>query len=260
MRPSLDKLGGTTWEKARTRVKKTMRDMAGELLKLYASRKAVQGHAFNSDTHWQEEFEAAFEYDLTPDQATAIADIKRDMESSTPMDRLFCGDVGYGKTEVAMRAAFKAVMDGKQVAVLAPTTVLAFQHEKTLRQRFAAFPVTVEQVSRFKSKAEQKATLERVAAGRLDILVGTHRLLSKDVVFHDLGLLIVDEEQRFGVSHKEKIKQMRKKVDVLTLSATPIPRTLQHVAGRHPRHVGDRDPAARPAVDPDATCSSSTRR
>ena len=226
VRPSLDKLGGTTWEKARTRVKKTMRDMAGELLKLYASRKAVQGHAFNPDTHWQEEFEGAFEYELTPDQATAIADIKRDMESPIPMDRLLCGDVGYGKTEVAMRAAFKAVMEGKQVAVLAPTTVLAFQHEKTLRQRFAAFPVTVEQVSRFKSKAEQKATLERLEAGKLDILVGTHRLLSKDVVFHDLGLLVVDEEQRFGVSHKEKIKQMRKKVDVLTLSATPIPRTL----------------------------------
>ncbi len=226
VKPSLDKLGGTTWEKARTRVKKTMRDMADELLKLYASRKAVQGHAFNVDTHWQEEFEGAFEYDLTPDQATAIADIKKDMESSTPMDRLLCGDVGYGKTEVAMRAAFKAVMDGKQVAVLAPTTVLAFQHEKTLRQRFAAFPVTIEQVSRFKSKPDQKTIFERLAAGKLDILVGTHRLLSKDVVFHDLGLLIVDEEQRFGVSHKEKIKQLRKKVDVLTLSATPIPRTL----------------------------------
>jgi len=226
VKPSLDKLGGTTWEKARTRVKKTMRDMADELLKLYASRKAVQGYSFSPDTHWQEEFEGAFEYDLTPDQATAIADIKKDMESSTPMDRLLCGDVGYGKTEVAMRAAFKAVMDGKQVAVLAPTTVLAFQHEKTLRQRFAAFPVTVEQVSRFKAKADQKAILERLAAGKLDILVGTHRLLSKDVAFHDLGLLIVDEEQRFGVTHKEKIKQLRKKVDVLTLSATPIPRTL----------------------------------
>jgi transcription-repair coupling factor (superfamily II helicase) len=225
-RPALDRLGGTSWAKAKTKVKKAMRDMAEELLKLYAARKAVPGHAFSPDTHWQEEFEAAFPYDLTPDQATAVADIKRDMESSMPMDRLLCGDVGYGKTEVALRAAFKAVMDGKQVAILAPTTVLAFQHHETLKARFASFPVRVDMVSRFRTKPEQKAVLEQLAGGHLDIIVGTHRLLSKDVVFRDLGLLIVDEEQRFGVAHKERIKQMRRKVDVLTLTATPIPRTL----------------------------------
>jgi transcription-repair coupling factor (superfamily II helicase) len=224
--PQLDRLGGTTWEKAKTRVKKAMRDMADELLKLYAMRKAVPGHAFGADTHWQEEFEQAFEYELTADQKVAITDIKNDMESPTPMDRLLCGDVGYGKTEVAMRAAFKAVMDGRQVAVLAPTTVLAFQHLRTLQSRFAAFPVKIDMVSRFRTKPEQKVTLANLVEGKLDIIVGTHRLLSKDVIFHDLGLLVVDEEQRFGVAHKERIKQMRRKVDVLTMSATPIPRTL----------------------------------
>ena len=225
-RPALDKLGGTTWEKAKTRVKKAMRDMAEELLKLYAARRAMPGHAFSPDSHWQQEFEDAFEWELTPDQKTAVTDIKADMESSTPMDRLLCGDVGYGKTEVAMRAAFKAAMDGKQVAVLAPTTVLTFQHMKTLKSRFAAFPVRIDLVSRFRTKAEQKQTLEDLAAGKVDIIVGTHRLLSKDVVFRDLGLLVVDEEQRFGVAHKERIKQLRKRVDVLTMTATPIPRTL----------------------------------
>ncbi|HXE80962.1 MAG TPA: transcription-repair coupling factor [Vicinamibacterales bacterium] len=225
-RPPLDRLGGTSWERAKTRVKKAMRDMAEELLKLYAARRTVTGHAFSPDTHWQQEFEDAFPYELTPDQAAAIADIKRDMEAPTPMDRLLCGDVGYGKTEVAMRAAFKAVMDGKQVAFLAPTTVLAFQHLKTLRERFAAFPARIEMVSRFRTRAEQKQILEELAAGRIDIIVGTHRLLSKDVVFRDLGLLVIDEEQRFGVAHKEKIKQLRKRVDVLTMTATPIPRTL----------------------------------
>ena len=225
-KPPLDRLGGTSWERAKTRVKKAMRDMAEELLKLYAARKAVPGFAFSPDTHWQKEFEDAFEFDLTPDQTTAIADIKRDMESPTPMDRLLCGDVGYGKTEVAMRAAFKAVMDGKQVAFLAPTTVLATQHLKTLRDRFAAFPAKIDMISRFRSKQEIKLALEELAAGRLDIIVGTHRLLSKDVEFRDLGLLVVDEEQRFGVAHKERIKQMRKKIDVLTMTATPIPRTL----------------------------------
>ena len=225
-KPSLDKLGGTTWEKAKSRVKKAMRDMAEELLKLYAQRRAVPGHAFSADSHWQQEFEDAFEWELTPDQSTAVVDIKGDMESTTPMDRLLCGDVGYGKTEVAMRAAFKAVMDGKQVAFLAPTTVLAFQHLKTLRNRFAAFPVRVDMVSRFRTKAEQKQTLEDLKDGKVEIIVGTHRLLSKDVQFRDLGLLVVDEEQRFGVAHKEKIKQLRKRVDVLTMTATPIPRTL----------------------------------
>jgi transcription-repair coupling factor (superfamily II helicase) len=225
-KPALDKLGGTTWERTKTRVKKAMRDMAEELLKLYAARKAVQGHAFSPDSHWQREFDDAFEWDLTIDQRNAIDDIRRDMESPTPMDRLLCGDVGYGKTEVAMRAAFKAVMDGKQVAFLAPTTVLAFQHQKTLAERFAGFPVTIDMVSRFRSKAEQDQIIRDVGLGKIDIIVGTHRLLSRDFQFKDLGLLVVDEEQRFGVSHKERIKQMRRKVDVLTMSATPIPRTL----------------------------------
>jgi len=225
-RPALDRLGGATWEKAKTRVKKAMRNMAEELLKLYASRKAVAGHSFASDTHWQEEFEGAFPFDLTVDQNNAIEDIKRDLESSTPMDRLLCGDVGYGKTEVSMRAAFKAVMDGKQVAYLAPTTVLAFQHVKTLRDRFAGFPVRIDLLSRFRNRQEQQQTLADLAEGKVDVVVGTHRLLSKDVVFRDLGLLVVDEEQRFGVAHKEKIKQLRKRVDVLTMTATPIPRTL----------------------------------
>ncbi len=224
--PTLDRLGGTTWEKAKTRVKKAMRDMAEELLKLYAARKAVTGYAFSADSHWQEEFGDAFEYELTADQQAAIADITRDMESTTPMDRLLCGDVGYGKTEVAMRAAFKAVVDGKQVAFLAPTTILAFQHARTLRDRFAGFPVRVDMISRFRTRQEQKETIARLAAGQVDIIVGTHRLLSKDVQFRDLGLLVVDEEQRFGVAHKERIKQMRKRVDVLTMTATPIPRTL----------------------------------
>ena len=224
--PALDRLGGATWEKAKSRVKKAMRDMAEELLKLYAARKAVVGHAFSADSHWQEEFGASFEYDLTTDQKSAIADITRDMESTTPMDRLLCGDVGYGKTEVAMRAAFKAVIDSKQVAFLAPTTVLAFQHVRTLRERFAGFPVRIDLISRFRTKQEQQDVLKELAAGHIDIIVGTHRLLSKDVVFRDLGLLVVDEEQRFGVAHKERIKQIRKRVDVLTMTATPIPRTL----------------------------------
>jgi len=225
-KPTLDRLGGTSWAKTKTKVRRAMRDMAEELLKLYAARKAISGHAFSVDTHWHREFGDAFEYELTLDQEVAIADIRSDMESVSPMDRLLCGDVGYGKTEVAMRAAFKAVMDGKQVGFLAPTTVLAFQHQKTLTDRFAAFPVRIDLVSRFRTRAEQKQTLEDLAAGKVDIIVGTHRLLSKDVRFRDFGLLIVDEEQRFGVAHKERIKQMRRRVDVLTMTATPIPRTL----------------------------------
>src|SRR5262249_34627781 len=196
-RPSLDRLGGTTWEKAKTRVKKAMRDMAEELLKLYAARKAMPGHAFSPDSHWQQEFEDAFEWELTTDQANAITDIKRDMQLAATMDSLLCGGAGYGKTEVPMRAAVKAVMDGKQVAFLAPTTVLAFQHVKTLRDRFAAFPVRIDMVSRFRTKAEQTQTLEDLKNAKVEIIVGTHRLLSKDVQFRDLGLLIVDEEQRF---------------------------------------------------------------
>jgi transcription-repair coupling factor (superfamily II helicase) len=224
--PTLDKLGGLGWQKTKAKAKRAMRDMADELLRLYAERKLVGGYAFSADTPWQREFEEGFEYTLTPDQETAIEDVKRDMELSTPMDRLLCGDVGYGKTEVAMRAAFKAVMDGKQVAILTPTTVLAYQHYETFRSRFAPFPANVELLSRFRSTKEQKDIIGRVESGEIDILIGTHRLLSKDVLFKDLGLVIVDEEQRFGVAHKEKLKHLKKKVDVLTLSATPIPRTL----------------------------------
>ena len=224
--PHLDRLGGVTWEKTKSRVKAKMRDMADELLKLYAQRRMSKGFSFSADANWQREFEDAFEYAPTKDQLQAVKQIKADMESEQPMDRLLCGDVGFGKTEVAMRAAFKALGDGKQVAVLAPTTVLSFQHYETFRRRFASFPVRVELVSRFRTSKEIKAALEDVAAGKVDILIGTHRLLSKDVQFQDLGLLVVDEEQRFGVGHKERLKQIRHNVDVLTMSATPIPRTL----------------------------------
>jgi transcription-repair coupling factor (superfamily II helicase) len=224
--PTLDRLGGVGWAKTKAKAKRAMRDMAEELLKLYAERKLVEGHAFPEDGPWQREFEDAFEYDLTDDQESAVADVKRDMEQTVPMDRLLCGDVGYGKTEVAMRAIFKAVMDGKQIVLLAPTTVLVFQHYKTLQQRFAAFPLVIEMMSRFVPTKEQKAIVERIASGGVDIVVGTHRLLSKDLQFKDLGLVVVDEEQRFGVAHKERLKQLRKRVDVLTMSATPIPRTL----------------------------------
>ena len=233
--PTLDRLGATAWEARKSRVRKSVSDMADQLLALYAERKTTPGHAFPKDTNWQREFEDAFEFQETPDQLRAIEDVKRDMESGLPMDRLLCGDVGYGKTEVAMRAAFKAIADGKQVAVLAPTTVLAFQHLETFRRRFAAFPMRMEMLSRFRTDKEQKKTLEELEAGKLDIVIGTHRLLSKDVKFHDLGLLVVDEEQRFGVAHKERLKEMRKNVDVLTMSATPIPRTL------HMSLVGLRD-------------------
>jgi transcription-repair coupling factor (superfamily II helicase) len=234
-KPALNHLGSAAWAKTKARVRKAMKDMTEELLKLYAQRQAAQGHIFPADSEWMKEFEDAFEYNETEDQAQAIADVKRDMESQLPMDRLLCGDVGYGKTEVAMRAAFKAISDNKQVAVLAPTTVLAFQHYETFKQRFAPFPVTVEMISRFRSPKQIKEILQKVEAGKVDILIGTHRLLSKDVKFSDLGLLVVDEEQRFGVRHKERIKQMRTQVDVLTMSATPIPRTL------HMSMVGLRD-------------------
>ena len=203
-----------------------MRDMADELLRLYAERKLVGGYAFAADTPWQQEFEDGFPFVLTPDQETAIEDVKKDMQEPVPMDRLLCGDVGYGKTEVAMRAAFKSVMEGKQAAVLTPTTVLAYQHYDTFRNRFAPFPVKVELLTRFRSAKEQKEVVKRVEAGEIDVVIGTHRMLSKDVRFKDLGLVVVDEEQRFGVAHKERLKQLKKRVDVLTLSATPIPRTL----------------------------------
>jgi transcription-repair coupling factor (superfamily II helicase) len=224
--PTLDRLGGLGWQKTKAKAKRAMRDMADELLRLYAERKLVGGYAFSGDSPWQGEFEEGFSYTLTPDQETAIEDVKRDMQEPVPMDRLLCGDVGYGKTEVAMRATFKAVMDGKQVAVLTPTTVLSYQHFETFKNRFAAFPAKIELLSRFRSAKEQKDVVKRVEAGEVDVVIGTHRLLSKDMRFKDLGLVVVDEEQRFGVAHKERLKQLKKRVDVLTLSATPIPRTL----------------------------------
>jgi transcription-repair coupling factor (superfamily II helicase) len=226
VRPVLNRLGTAQWQKTKARVKKAMKDMAEELLKLYAARKTAEGHSFASDTEWQREFEDTFEFSETEDQMNAILDVKRDMEAATPMDRLLCGDVGYGKTEVGMRAAFKAVNDNRQVAVLAPTTVLAFQHYNTFRQRLAAFPIKIEMLSRFRTPRQQKETIAKLETGEVDIVIGTHRVLSKDVKFSDLGLVIVDEEQRFGVRHKERLKQLRKEVDVLTMSATPIPRTL----------------------------------
>ena len=234
-RPVLNRLGTQQWAKTKARVKKAMKDMADELLKLYALRKTAQGHSFPSDSEWQREFEDAFEYTETDDQHAAISDVKRDMESTQPMDRLLCGDVGYGKTEVAMRAAFKAVSDSRQVAVLAPTTVLAFQHYETFKRRFAAFPLTIEMISRFRTARQQKEIVEKVESGKVDVLIGTHRVLSQDIKFPDLGLVVVDEEQRFGVRHKERLKQLKKEVDVLTMSATPIPRTL------HMSLVGLRD-------------------
>ena len=248
-KPTLDRLGGIGWQKAKARAKRAMRDMAEELLKLYAERKLVEGHAYGADTPWQHEFEDAFEYQLTPDQEAAIDDVKAGMESRQPMDRLIVGDVGYGKTEVAMRAAFKAVMEGKQVAVLAPTTVLVFQHLKTFQQRFSAFPARIEMLSRFRTTKDQKEVVKLLEAGTVDVVVGTHRLLSKDIRFKDLGLLVVDEEQRFGVAHKERIKQMRKKVDVIAMSATPIPRTLNmSLAGLRDMSIIETPPRDRLAI------------
>ena len=225
-RPSLTRLGSQEWPRAKARVRRAVQELAKELLQLYAARELSHGHAFSPDTAWQAELEASFPYVETPDQVSVIRDVKHDMEAQRPMDRLVCGDVGYGKTEVAVRAAFKAVMDGMQVAVLVPTTVLAQQHFTTFRQRLAGFPVRVEMLSRFRSDKDQRRIVAEAADGRVDIVIGTHRLLQKDVSFKNLGLVIIDEEQRFGVAHKERLKQMRNEVDVLTLTATPIPRTL----------------------------------
>ncbi|AKL93626.1 transcription-repair-coupling factor Mfd [Clostridium aceticum] len=233
--PKLNKLGGTEWVKTKAKAKKAIEDMAKDLLKLYAEREKSKGYAFAPDTDWQKQFEYLFPYEETPDQLKCIEEVKRDMEKERPMDRLLCGDVGYGKTEVAIRGAFKAVMDGKQVAVLVPTTILAQQHYNNFKERFSGFPVTVEMLSRFRTPTQQKHTIENVRTGNIDVLIGTHRLLSKDVAFKDIGLLIVDEEQRFGVKHKEALKQLKKAVDVLTLTATPIPRTL------HMSMIGVRD-------------------
>jgi len=233
--PRLYRLGGGDWNRVKKRVKESVQEMARGLLKLYAERESARGYQYSSDTVWQKEFEEAFPYEETPDQIKGVEEIKKDMEDSRPMDRLLCGDVGYGKTEVAIRASFKAVMEGKQVAVLVPTTILAQQHFNTFLERFEDYPVNIEMVSRFRSPARQKEIMKKLGGGKLDIVIGTHRLLSRDVSFRDLGLLIVDEEQRFGVGHKEKIKELKKNVDVLTLTATPIPRTL------HMSMVGMRD-------------------
>ncbi len=230
-KPQLDRLGGATWQRTKTRVKRALHDMAQDLLRLYAERKMRGGVGASTDTPWQKEFEDSFEFEETPDQLTTLAEIKKDLERPEPMDRLLCGDVGYGKTEVAMRAAFKVVQDSRQAALLSPTTVLAFQHLETFRRRMAPFPVRVEMLSRFRSPQEQKKILAETEAGKVDILIGTHRLLSKDVRFHDLGLLIIDDEHRFGVSAKEKIKKLKAGVDVISLSATPIPRTLHMSLG-----------------------------
>ena len=248
-KPLLDKLGGPGWERVVSKVRKSVRSMARQLLDLYARRKAATGHAFAADVPWQKELEAAFPYELTPDQERTLRDIKADMESSRPMDRLLVGDVGFGKTEIAVRAAFKSVMDGRQVALLAPTTVLSLQHYETFLERFAPFPVRVEMISRFRSPAEIKRVLQDLELGTVDVLVGTHRLLSRDVRFKQLGLLLVDEEQRFGVAHKERLKGMAIGVDVLSMTATPIPRTLQmSLAGVRDLSVIETPPPGRMAI------------
>ncbi len=248
-RPQLDRLGGPTWDRVKARVRRSVESMARELLDLYARRKAVRGHAFSPDTAWQRELEGAFPYELTPDQTRALEEVKRDMESEHPMDRLLIGDVGFGKTEVAVRAAFKAVMDGFQAALLTPTTVLAFQHLETFRDRLAPFPVRVEMLSRFLSDADVTRVLQGVESAEVDVVIGTHRLLSKDVRFRRLGLLIVDEEQRFGVAHKERLKRLSVGVDVLAMTATPIPRTLQmSLAGVRDLSIIETPPKGRTAI------------
>ncbi len=247
--PQIHRLGGTEWEREKRRVRERTQEMARDLLGLYAARAAASGHAFTPDTPWQSEMEEAFAYEETPDQQKAIADVKRDMESARPMDRLVYGDVGYGKTEVALRAAFKAVMDGKQVAVLVPTTILAQQHYTVFRERFAAYPVRVEMLSRFRTPREQREIQEAVRTGAVDVLIGTHKLLSPSVTFRALGLVIIDEEQRFGVAHKERLKQLRTQVDVLTLTATPIPRTLHmSLAGLRDMSIMETPPEARQPI------------
>ncbi|SVA89715.1 uncharacterized protein METZ01_LOCUS142569, partial [marine metagenome] len=233
--PSLSRLGSKAWEQAKTRTKKAVQNIAQDLVKLYAARQSNSGYSFSNDTPWQKEMEDAFIYDETPDQLTAVEDIKKDMQRDTPMDRLVCGDVGYGKTEVAIRAAFKAVQDGKQVAVLVPTTILAQQHLTTISERLADYPINVHMLSRFVSPKEQKQIIVGLERGDVDIVVGTHKLFQKNIIFNDLGLIVVDEEQKFGVGHKERLKQMKQTVDVVTMTATPIPRTL------HMSLVGARD-------------------
>jgi len=228
-KPKLDKLGGKGWQSKKERVKRSVQEMARRLVSLYSVRNSVTGYAYPSDTDWQSEFEARFPYEETEDQLKAIEEVKLDMESSRPMDRLVCGDVGYGKTEIALRAAFKAVMGGKQAVFLAPTTILTEQHYETFTDRFSGYPITIEMMSRFIKPRRQKQILTAVAQGGTDIVIGTHRVLQRDVKFKNLGLMIVDEEQRFGVKDKERLKELKTSVDCLTLTATPIPRTL-HMA------------------------------
>jgi transcription-repair coupling factor (superfamily II helicase) len=225
--PALHRIGGSDWIKAKSRAKKAVKEIAGELIRLYAARTSLPGYAFSADTTWQRELEDSFEYVETPDQLVSINEVKADMERPYPMDRIVCGDVGYGKTEIAVRAAFKAVQDAKQVAVLVPTTLLVQQHLATFAERYAGFPLKVSALSRFNTAKEISETLAGLTNGTVDVVIGTHRLLSEDVKFRDLGLIIVDEEQRFGVEHKEKLKKLRTTVDVLSMSATPIPRTLE---------------------------------
>ena len=244
--PNLTRLGSAEWARIKEKVKGATREMAQELLNLHASRQVAKGHEFSVDTVWQQELEDSFPFEETPDQATAINEVKADMEQIKPMDRLICGDVGYGKTEVALRAAFKTVNDGMQVGLLVPTTVLAQQHYATFSERLSPFPISVDVLSRFRTHKEQQEVLENLKSGALDIVIGTHRLLQQDVSFKNLGLAVVDEEQRFGVAHKERLKQLRKEVDVLTLSATPIPRTLnQALSGIRDLSTMDTPPEAR---------------
>jgi len=247
--PRLNRLGSADWEKSKARARRSVADIAGELTVLYSRRMHSPGHPFSPDTPWQAELENSFPYIDTPDQQRAVEEVKADMEKPIPMDRLICGDVGYGKTEVAVRAVFKAVQDSKQTAVLVPTTILAQQHFQTFSERFSGYPIKLAQLSRFLSPGEQKQVLESTAAGKVDVIIGTHRLLQPDVRFHDLGLLVVDEEQRFGVKHKEKIKKLRENVDVLTLTATPIPRTLEMgITGIRDLSLMDTPPADRRPV------------
>jgi transcription-repair coupling factor (superfamily II helicase) len=248
--PSLSKMGGSDWAKAKGRARKAVKQIAGELIQLYSARMASIGHAFAPDTVWQRELEDAFPYTETPDQLASIDEVKADMEKPVPMDRLICGDVGYGKTEIALRAAFKAVMDGKQVAVLVPTTLLVQQHLSTFSERFAGYPVVVRALSRFSSDAEARSAREGVADGSVDVVIGTHRLLSKDMRFKDLGLVVIDEEQRFGVEHKEQLKKLRTNVDVLAMSATPDPAHARDGGHRHPGDVDPGDPAGGATPDP----------
>ena len=249
--PPLSKLGGTRWDTMKARARRAAQELAGELLSLYAERRRRTGHAFEPDSDWQREFEERFPFTETPDQREAIELVKADMEAPQPMDRLICGDVGYGKTEVALRAAFKAANEGKQVLMLVPTTILAQQHYGTFAERLADYPFTLEHVSRFRSAAEQKAAIKGFAEGRVDILIGTHRVLSRDVRAKDLGLLIVDEEQRFGVKQKELLRQLKLKVDVISMSRHADPAHAADVAGGAAQHLGDRDAAGGPPAGED---------